>query len=84
MTNDNEHVKRPRGRPRKPRPLLPPPRKPMGRPPLGDAAKRITITVRVTSKEYELWRKRADEAGMPLTAYIVAPLRRCARRKGRL
>ncbi|MDR1613854.1 MAG: hypothetical protein LBT97_13905 [Planctomycetota bacterium] len=82
MTNNSEPAKRPRGRPKKSRSSAPPP-KPIGRPHLGDAAKRITVTVRVTPGEYELWRKQAEEAGVPLAAYLVAPLRRGARRKGK-
>lgn len=79
----DEPIKRPRSRPRKPRPegeVIE--KRPRGRPALGDKAKTINVTARLTKAEYELWKQLAKDKGITLVDFILQPLRRELKRKG--
>lgn len=79
----DEPIKRPRGRPRKSRPEGEVTQKrPRGRPALGDKAKTINVTARLTKAEYELWKQLAKDKGITLVDFILQPLRRELKRKG--
>ncbi len=75
MTTDNEPVKRPRGRPRKPTPEGTPEPKRMGRPPLGENRKTEYIGVRLTKADHQLWTSLAKEQGIPLVDFITNAVR---------
>lgn len=81
MTTNDEPLKRPRGRPRKPKPENPEPRRPRGRPSLGDDAKVHNISIRLSDNEYQLWKRLASEQGMTLADFVTAPLRKALGQK---
>lgn len=83
MTANDEPVKRPRGRPRKPPPENPPPKRPVGRPSIGDAAKVQNVTIRLAPEEYREWKRMAEEQGLSLSAFITGPLRKILSAKGK-
>jgi len=56
-------------------------RKKMGRPPMKDPRK-IMVALRITPSEKRELTRAAKEAGMSLSAYLMAPHRRKRRRKG--
>lgn len=82
MTTDDQPTKRPRGRPRKPPDPNPPPKRPRGRPSIGDDARNHCLSVRVNDAEYQLWQRLAADAGMTLSDFITAPLRKELKKKG--
>jgi hypothetical protein len=76
MTNDDEHAKRPRGRPRK-HPLEGEKiKRPPGRPSLAPEDKKaIHIAVRLNRAEHEIWEAAARRKGMPLARFISEAVR---------
>lgn len=82
MTENEDPVKRPRGRPRKPRPENPEPPRPRGRPSLGDNARTQNVTIRFTQDELEALKRLAAEEGVPLADFIVTPMWNSLKRRG--
>ncbi len=69
---ENPEPKRPRGRPCKPRPENPAPSRPPGRPTKAEDDKKTKhVPLRFTPAEHELLHRLADDAGMPLTNFIM-------------
>lgn len=82
MNNDNPN-KRSRGRPRNPKPEgLEQPRRPRGRPALGEKSKSVSVTLRVTREEYELFKQLAKEQDKTLRDFILCPLLMSLQKKG--
>ena len=52
-----------------------------GRPSLGSEAKTLSITIKVSASEKQLWEKQAKAAGMKLREFILHPLRNKAAKK---
>ncbi len=75
MSTDNEPIKRPRGRPRKPKPEGTQEPKRMGRPPLGEKRKDVRILVRLTKADHQLWTSLARAQGIPLVDFITNAVR---------
>lgn len=77
MTKNFEQPKRPRGRPRKNPSISPSAQaKPMGRPAMGNDAKKINLTVRITPNEAASWRIAAKAKGLSLAEFILEPHRK--------
>lgn len=53
-----------------------------GRPPLGDDARILYLTLRVSRNELAAWKALADKRGVTVRDYILAPHRRTMKRKG--
>jgi hypothetical protein len=47
-----------------------------GRPSKGDDARTIPVMVKVSANELREWRRAAKEAGMSLSAWLLAPRRK--------
>ena len=74
MDNDDSPIKRPRGRPRKPKPEgLEQLRRPRGRPALGGKSKSISITLRVTRREHAILKQLAKDQGLTLRDFMMKP-----------
>ncbi len=58
------------------------PKRPRGRPRSGELPK-VVLTVKADRKEIERWRTLAKEEGVSMTAFILEPLRRSLKRKGK-
>ncbi len=83
MTTEDQPPKRPRGRPRKPQPLNPPPKRPRGRPAKAeDERKTIHVPLRFTPAEHAALHQAADDAGEPLTEFIMGIVWAKLRKKG--
>ena len=83
MNDDDNPIKRSRGRPRKPKPEgLEQPSRPRGRPALGEQSKSKSITLRVTSREYEVLKLLAKERGLTLRDFMMKPFTRLLQNKG--
>jgi hypothetical protein len=52
-----------------------PKRKKAGRPPLGENARVLTATVKVSARELWEWRRKAKAEGMPFTRWMLKPRR---------
>lgn len=53
-----------------------------GRPALGDDARILYLTLRVSRNEIAAWKERADHEGVTVRDYLLAPHRRTLKRKG--
>lgn len=83
MTTDDQSPKRPRGRPRKPLDPNAPPKRPRGRPAKAEEDKKaIHVPLRFTPAEHEVLHQAADDAGVPLTEFIMGIVWEKLRRKG--
>ena len=58
-------------------------KKPFGRPPMPDGkAKVITLSLKVSQEEIDIWTNMAEAKGMKLREYILHPHRQALKRKG--
>lgn len=76
MDDEQGQTMKSSGKPRKTKPEAPErPKRSRGKPSLGDHARRIQITARITPIEAAQWKAEADAKGMSLASYVLSFIR---------